>query len=317
MKLISKAFVGIGVLVAALGVVAQEKLIVPYPAGGPSDATARVIANSLSGAGENFIVENVSGATGMVAINRFLANPKEQVFQGTQNELILPVYLNKAAKFKSEDFVPVQYITQTFLVLAVKKDLPVKNLDEFIELAHKREKTPLSYGTVGVGSLYHIMGEYLAKKKGIRLNHVPYKGGAPAMQDLIGGQIDFSITPYQTTFDDMVNKGMFKVIAIFSEDKPATLKNLQSASSVAGLEDFNFASYAGYYLRKDASSDEKKKYNALFAKALNDEKVKTSLSADGRRVLPPVSLEQATKNYALEIEKYRKLLGTVGTISME
>lgn len=312
-----KWFVAAGAIALSANVLAQERILVPYPAGGPSDATGRVVANSLNGQGKTFIVENVGGATGLLAINKFLANPKDQVFQGTQNELILPVLLNKAVKFKSEEFVPVQYVTQTYLVLAVRKGLGVKNFDEFFALAKSRKDNPLSYGTVGVGSLYHVMGEYLAKKKGVPLNHIPYKGAAPAMQDLIGGQIDFSIVPYQTTFDDMAAKGMFQVIGIFSNDKPPSLKKLQPAGSVEGLSDFNFSSYAGYFLKRNASDADKKKYNALFATVLNDENVKNSLSADGRRVLPPGSLKAADAMYMEEIARYKKLLETVGHINLE
>ncbi|HQQ70380.1 MAG TPA: tripartite tricarboxylate transporter substrate binding protein [Alicycliphilus sp.] len=312
-----KWFVAAGAIALSANVLAQERILVPYPAGGPSDATARVVANSLNSQGKSFIVENVGGATGLLAINKFLVNPKDQIFQGTQNELILPVLLNKAVKFKSEEFVPVQYVTQTYLVLVVRKGLGVKNFDEFLELAKSRKDNPLSYGTVGVGSLYHVMGEYLAKKKGVPLNHIPYKGGAPAMQDLIGGQIDFSITPYQTTFDDMAAKGMFQIIGIFSNDKPPSLSKLQSASSVEGLSDFNFSSYAGYFLKRNASDADKKKYNALFATVLNDENVKKSLSADGRRVLTPGSLKAADVMYMEEIARYKKLLETVGHINLE
>lgn len=312
-----KWFVAAGAIIVSANVLAQERILVPYPAGGPSDATARVVAHSLKSQGKTFIVENLGGATGLLAINKFLANPKDQVFQGTQNELILPVLINKAVKFKSEEFVPVQYVTQTYLVLAVRKGLSVKNFDEFFALAKSRKDNPLSYGTVGVGSLYHVMGEYLAKKKGVPLNHIPYKGGAPAMQDLIGGQIDFSIMPYQTTFDDMAAKDMFQIIGIFSNDKPPSLSKLQSASSVQGLSDFNFSSYAGYFLKRNASDEDKKKYNAIFASVLADDNVKKSLSGDGRRVLAPGPLKAADAMYMEEIVRYTKLLEMVGHINLE
>lgn len=312
-----KWFLAASAIIVSINATAQERILVPYPAGGPSDATARVVANALTSQGKTFIVENLGGATGLLAINKFLANPKDQVFQGTQNELILPVLLNKSVKFKSEDFVPVQYITQTYLVLTVRKGLDVRNFDEFFALAKSRKDNPLSYGTVGVGSLYHVMGEYLSKKKGVPLNHIPYKGSAAAMQDLIGGQIDFSIMPYQTSFDDMVAKGMFQIIGIFSMDKPPSLEKLQAASSVQGLSDFNFSSYSGYFLKRNASDSDKQKYNGLFAAVLTDDNVKKSLSGDGRRVLAPGSLKEVDAMYMEEIARYKKLLKTVGPISLE
>lgn len=312
-----KWLLAVSAIIVSANALAQERILVPYPAGGASDAAARLVANYFTSQGKTFIVENVGGATGLLAINKFLANPKDQVFQGTQNELILPPLLNKAVKFKSEEFVPVQYATQTYLVLTVRKNLGVKNFDEFFALAKSRKDNPLSYGTVGVGSLYHVVGEYLAKKKDVPLNHIPYKGSAPAMQDLIGGQIDFSIMPYQTTFDDMVSKGMFQIIGIFSNDKPPSLEKMQSISNVQGLSDFDFSSYAGYFIKRNASDADKEKYNALFAAALTNDQVKSSLSSDGRRVLPPSSLAAADSMYMNQIARYKKLLEAIGPINLE
>lgn len=293
------------------GVQAQEteRIIVPYPAGGPSDATGRIFADALNQNGARFIVENVSGATGLIAVNRFLSNPKGQVFQGSQNEVVLPVFVNPSAKFKSEDFVPVQYVTKTHLVIATRKNLGVKNLDEFLALAKKSTDRPLTYGSVGMGSLYHIMGEHLARTKQLKLNHIPYKGSAPVLQDLLGGQIDFSIIPYQTVLDDMREQGKLNIIAVFSKDAPPSLAGVESVPKYKGLESFEFASYTGFYLKSNASEADKSRYNLLFQKAVASDKVKQSLSADGRTVLPPMSPKEAADMYRSEVAKYAQMMG--------
>lgn len=291
-----------------------ERILVPYPAGGPSDATARIFANSLGDAGSRFIVENLGGATGLIAVNKFLANPKGTVFQGTQNEIVLPVLINPAAKFKSEDFLPVQYVTKTHLVIATRNNLGVKTLEDFFALAKKRDADPLSYGSVGVGSLYHIMGEYLARSKQIKFNHIPYKGAAAALQDLLGGQIDFSIIPYQTSLDGMRDKGMLNLIAVFSKDAPDTLASVELVTNHKGLENFEFASFAGYYVRSNASEADKAKYHSLFSKAVASDKVKSALSADGRTVLPPMSVKAAGDMHRSEITKYTKMLSELKDI---
>lgn len=297
--------------VSHFGVQAQEteRIIVPYPAGGPSDATARIFADVLGQSGARFIVENVSGATGLIAVNRFLSNPKGQVFQGSQNEVVLPVFVNPAAKFKPEDFVPVQYVTKTHLVIATRKNLGVKTLDEFLALAKKNADRPLTYGSVGTGSLYHIIGQHLARTKQVKLDHIPYKGAAPALQDLLGGQIDFSIIPYQTSLDDMRDKGMLNIIAVFSKDAPPALAGVESVPKYKGLEQFEFASYTGYYLKSNASEADKSKYNLLFQKAVASDKVKRALSADGRTVLQPMSSKEAADMYRAELAKYAQMMG--------
>lgn len=297
--------------------IAQDKILVPYPAGGLSDVTARIFANTLSQQGHPFIVENLGGATGTLAAQKFLSNPSGQIFQGSQNELILPVQMNASVKYKSEDFAPLQYITQTYIMLAVRKDLKANTLEEFLELAKANEKTPLSYGTVGVGSLYHLIGEYLAKRKNVKFNHVPYKGGAPSMQDLIGGQIDFTITPYSTTFDDMQAKGMFKMIGVFSKEKPSSMNRIGSVSDLPGLAGFEFSSFAGYFVKSDASAEQKKRYGDMLARALGDESLRSRLSADGRRVFTVQTSEAASRFYAAEIQRYKDLLKTVGSIDMK
>lgn len=296
---------------------APERIIVPYPAGGPSDATARVFADALGDAGSPFIVENIGGATGLVAITKFLADPKGQVFQGSQNEVILPVLVNPAARFRSEDFAPVQYVTRTHLVLATRKGLGVKTLEEFLALARTRQANPLTYGSVGVGSLYHIIGEYLAHAKQLKFNHIPYRGSAPVLQDLLGGQIDFSIIPYQTGLDEMRSKGMLEFVAVFSKEVPATLNGLESVTQTSGLESFEFASLTGYYLKSNAPDDDKARYNALFSKAVETSRVRNALSADGRTVMPAMSTQGAAEIFLAEIAKYRRMVEELKDIKFQ
>ena len=113
-------------------------MMVPYPAGGPSDVSARILSGLIGEAlGERVVVENLGGATGTIAAMKVLnANADGYyIFQGTQNELILPVLTNNTVKFKSEEFEAVHPITVTSLVLLVKKDLPVTTVEEFVTLA--------------------------------------------------------------------------------------------------------------------------------------------------------------------------------------
>jgi tripartite-type tricarboxylate transporter receptor subunit TctC len=171
-------------------------LVVPYPAGGVSDVIARIVSPALSKKlGEAVIVENIGGASGGIAAQKILNSPSEGylVMQGSPNELILGPLANSAIKFKSEDFRLVQMIGSAQIAFLVRGDMPVKDIDSFLAFAKKsaQEGKPLSYASVGHGSFYHLLGEQLSKETKIPMTHVPYKGAGPAMQDLIGGQIDF------------------------------------------------------------------------------------------------------------------------------
>lgn len=291
-------------------------MMVPYPAGGPSDVSARILSSPISDAlGERVVVENLGGATGTIAAMKVLnANADGYyIFQGTQNELILPILTNNAVKFASEDFEAIHPITVTSLVLLVKKDLPVNTVDEFVALAKERStSSPLTYGTVGVGSLYHLVTERIAKDIDSELTHIPYKGTAPVMQDLAGGQIDFAIQAFQTSMRAMEDEGRFKIIAVMSSEKPGPLKNKPSITETKTFEDYHYQSIAGYYVKKGTPESIKKILNSAIAKALQTKSVIESLEADGRVVSTPKSLEEANETYLSEIKKYKEIIKSTG-----
>ena len=173
-------------------------LVVPYPAGGVSDVIARSLNNVLAKhLGQPVLVENLGGASGGIAAQKVLNGPADgyMIFQGSPNELILAPLSNAAIKYKPEDFRLVQMITINPLAMLARKDLPATNGDELIAFARKTAKDgkPLTYASVGPGSLYHLLGEHMSKVTGVPMTHVPYKGGAPAVQDLMAGQVDFML----------------------------------------------------------------------------------------------------------------------------
>src|SRR5699024_8626765 len=157
-------------------------LIVPYPAGGASDASARIFNGPIGESlGQTVIVENIGGATGAIAANRLLSMPADgyQIFHGSPNELILPSYVNSAVDYEPEQFEMAHAITDATLVVLIRDGLGVDSLDELIEMA-RDSKQPLTYGTVGTGSLYHLIGEKISQDIGAPLEHIDYRGSASA-----------------------------------------------------------------------------------------------------------------------------------------
>lgn len=293
-------------------------LMVPYPAGGPSDVSARILSEPISKAlGAPVIVENLGGGTGTIAASKVLnANANGRIFfQGTQNELIIPPLTNKAIRYQPDEFESVQPITVTHLVLLVRKDLPVNNTKEFIDLAASRNKSDsLTYGSVGVGSLYHLITEQMGKTLGVTFTHIPYKGTAPVVQDLASGQIDFSIMPFQASMLEMIKTGRYKAIAVLSKNKPAVLASIPSITDTPKLENFEYASNAGYFVKKGTPEDIKKVLNKAISSALTNPEVIKSLEADGRNVAKPMSLEQANAFYDNEIAKYKEMIKVTGYV---
>ena len=293
-------------------------LMVPYPAGGPSDVSARILSEPIAKAlGARVVVENLGGATGTIAASKVLNADADgyYFFQGTQNELIIPPLTNKAIRFKPDEFESVQPITVTHLVLLVRNDLPAKNTKEFLDLAASQSASkPLTYGSVGVGSLYHLITDHMGKMLDIQFTHVPYKGTAPVVQDLASGQIDFSIMPFQASMLEMIKSGRYRAIAVLSKNKPPVLAHLPSITETPKLENFEYASNAGYFVKKGTPDDVKNKLNAAIGKALQDPEVIQKLEADGRNVAKPASLEQAKSFYDNEIAKYKEMIRVTGYV---
>lgn len=288
-------------------------LVVPYPAGGPSDITARIVAPAIARTLQReVVVENIGGATGGIAIQKILNAPADGrlIYQGSQNELIIPPLTIKSVRYQPSDLEIVHPITTTRLVLVTRKGLPVQNLSEFVAHA-KASGTPLSYGSPGVGSLYHLIPERMAKLSGVKYNHIPYKGTAPMMQDLIGDRLDFAVIAFTTTMLASVQAGHYRIIANMSSDKPKELASLPSVSDVEAFRTVDYASNAGYFVKKGTPVAIKSQLNRALGEAF-DGAVATSLEADGRLVHRRMSLADSEAFYKAEIAKYERIIAETG-----
>jgi tripartite-type tricarboxylate transporter receptor subunit TctC len=292
-------------------------MVVPYPAGAASDFTARALSDLVGKQlGGQVIVENIGGAAGAIAAAKLLAAPADgyYLFQGSPNELILSGLVNKSTRYKPEDFQWIAPVAISPLVLVVNSQLPVRTLDEFVALARSRKDTPLSYGTPGAGTLYHLLGELFTKRTGAPATHVPYKGGAPLVQDLVGGQIDFAFMPYQAFYADYVKQGRLRVIGSLSPGKrlPAPFDTLQTSAQSKDLKEFDFGIWTSYMVRKGAPRPVAEQLNAAITAALKDPHARAQLESQAKTVFEPMSLEDGEKYYASEIARYRDLVRTIG-----
>lgn len=288
-------------------------LIVPYPAGGPSDVTARIVGPAVARRLQTeVIVENIGGATGGIAIQKMLSAAADGrlLYQGSQNELIIPPMTVKSVRYQPTDLEIIHPITTTRLVLVIRKGLPVKDLAEFVAYT-KSSPTPLSYGSPGVGSLYHLIPERMAKLTGTKYNHIPYKGTAPMMQDLIGDRLDFGVIAFTPSLIASVQAGHYRIIANMSRDKPKELASLPSASDIEAFKTVDYASNAGYFVRKGTPVALKTQLNRALGEAF-DGAVATQLEADGRLVHRRMSLADAEAFYKTEIAKYERIIAETG-----
>lgn len=290
-------------------------LVVPYPAGGSSDVIARVINEPLSRLlGQPVIVENFGGAAGAIGAQKVLnAKPDGYgVFQGSVTETILVPLANAAVKFKSDDFRPVQMIGVAPMVLVTRADLKANDMDELIALARRQAAAgaPLTYGSTGFGSLFHVLGEKLSAVAGAPMTHVPYKGGAPLMQDLASGQVDFMLAPIQQQILGMVDAGRMKILGTLEPRGTKGAPLLQKYASVndgALVKDFSYRFWHAYFVRKDTPDAVVERLNKALAIVLQDPKVKAQLEEQGLAVAPAGTLAEAARAYDAELVRYHDI----------
>ena len=322
-RLASRTAALIGGLLLSAAVFAQNAfpakpvtLMVPYPAGGVSDVIARTVNNTLAKQlGQPVIVENLGGASGSIAATKVLNQPSDGhvVFQGSPNELILAPLALSAVKFKSEDFRLVNMIATAQIGFLTRGNLPVNNIDEFVEYARKQAQQgrPITYASVGPGSFYHLLGEHLSKVTGIPMVHVPYKGGAPAEQDLISGQVDIFMSPLGTKHVELYKAGRIKVLALLNPTRIDTAKDFPAISESKALKDFTFNIWTGYFVKRDTPEAVVATLHKAIAGTLTDPTVRANLEAASLTAPPSLSIADAAKAYTDGIAQFRAIAKSI------
>lgn len=289
-------------------------LMVPYPAGGPSDSIARIFTVPLSRElGQTVLVENLGGVSGALAAQKVLAAPADgyYLFQGSPNEVILSALANAAVKFKAEDFRLVHPVAEAVMVFVVHKDLPVSTVDELIALARKSKDKPLTYGSVGIGSLYHLILENVQQLTGVTLTHAPYKGNAPLLQDIGGGQVDFAVLVYSAGMGALAEQGRLKVIGQLGGQRSELLKSVPTASEGSELKNFSYKIWSGLMVPKNTPEPVVQRLHQAIGKTLQDPSVRSQLAAQTQLASQPMSLAESNKFFETETSRYRAIAKSI------
>jgi tripartite-type tricarboxylate transporter receptor subunit TctC len=218
------------------------RLVVPYPAGGGTDIVARPIAQRIGEAlGKPVVVENKPGASGLLgtdAVAKSAADGHTLLFTVT-SPVVMSIYTyNKLPYNPKTDLQPVAQVSTVPLVLLVNASVPADDLKGFLAYAKSKPKS-LSFGSYGTGSVAHVAGEYLNRQAGLDLVHVPYKGTAPALQDLVGGQI-VALFGDVGSARPFLKSGQLKAIAVAGPKRALALPDVPTFAEqgVAGMEPF-------------------------------------------------------------------------------
>jgi len=207
-------------------------LVVAYPAGGPTDALGRVLAEQMRDVlGQPVVIENRPGAQGTTgAVSVVKAAPDGHTLLITPNVLTLNSFLQKNFPFHPlTALAPITVAAETTIMLAVHASVPARNVAELVEHARKNPGK-LSYGTPGVGSGHHLAGELLKQKTGIGIAHIPYRGSAAAIQDLVAGHIPVSFGG-PVTLPQHVAAGKVRILAVVEDNRAADFPDIPTIAA--------------------------------------------------------------------------------------
>jgi len=289
-------------------------LIVPYPAGGPSDFFARKLQpEAAAKLGQTMIIENVGGAGGSIGLNKVINSPADgyMLALGSPMELVLAPMAIQGVKYKPEDFKLVAQFATTNTILAVRTSLNIKSVDELVAHAKKNPNTPLSYGSVGHGSLYHLIGEKFSQLTKAPMLHVPYKGIAPLLSDLMGGQIDMAFLPMAGSIPQTIIDGKIKGLGVTAKTAHPLFKQFPPLATMPGLEAMEFDIWSGIQVHKSTPDAVVATLSKAFYAALDNPETRKAFEASGNVVLATRTPADLTKTYNSEIERYRGIARSI------
>ena len=316
-SLLSGLVLGLGALSDAWAQTYPAKpisLIVPYPAGGPSDFFARKVQpDAAAKLGQPMIVENIGGAGGAIGMAKLVNSPADgyTLSLGSPMELVLAPMAIQGVKYKSEDFKLVAQFATTSTVLAVRNSLGIKTVDELLAYARKHADKPLTYGSVGPGSLYHLIGEKFSQLTKVEMLHVPYKGIAPLLTDLMGGQIDMAFLPMGGSIPQTLIDGKIQGLAVTSKAPHPLFKQFPPMAAMKGLEAMDFDIWAGVQVHKNTPDSVVAALNKAFYAAAEAPETRKALEATGNVVLATRSPTELARIYSAEIERYRGIARSI------
>jgi len=289
------------------------RIIVPYSAGGSTDAAARILAEGISKQiSQSVIVENkpgAGGAIGTIAAKNAAADGYTLLITSASH--VVSKILQPELQFDIEqDFVPLSQITQVPIVLVVSQTHPAHTLSDLLKMA-KDAPGSLKYGTAGVGTIQHVSAIQLLDKAHIDAIHVPYKGGAAAVTDLIGGQIDFTFAPLVEVLG-YLESGRLRALGVTTIDRSPSLPNIPTiAETVPGYESFHWNGFvvkkgtptsrvetltrAIVNATKDPDVIEKLRVQGTVSKGEGSEALASLITAEKSRLTPLLQSEQKTQ----------------------
>ena len=289
----------------------QLRILVGTPPGGGLDIVARILAQELTRSdGLSVLVENKAGGAGTIAVREMLhaAPDGHTILLGTIGMLAVNPYAMKDAGYNPPtDIAPVCLAVDFSNVLVVHPSVPVRTLAEYLELG--RRPDGIDYGTSGIGSAGHLAGELLRSRSGAKLNHVPFRGGGPAMNDLIAGHLPSAMASGPTA-TNAVREGRVRAIALTAAQRTPIDPDVPTIAE-SGFPGYAATNWYALVVSSKVPRDNVAVLNALMTKALDAPAVRTAYAQQGMTALGG-TIDEAAAYIARETETWKKVIADAG-----
>lgn len=291
-------------------------IIVPQPAGNPTDGVARKLQPLLQKElGQSVIVENHPGAGGSIGVSKLLSAPADgnTLIIASQTEPILTPFTVSQVKYKAEDLKAIALVSRLPYILVGRPGLPAQNLSELIAYAKKQGSQTLNFGHIGPGSMIHLLGEQWARKNGFDLNHIVYKGVPPVTQDLMGGQIDLTFLPLGGGTLSTIESGKIKAYGSTGAIPSTKLPGVPAISAYdKSQSDFVYGTWIALFVPAKTPAAAIARLNKALIAAMKDGDFQAYVTSTGMEPAASNSLPDLNKFYAGESALYRGLAKTIG-----
>ena len=287
-------------------------LVVPYAAGGGNDVIARIVAEKMSASlGQTVVIENRGGAGGTIATRQVAkAEPDGYTLLiATSSLAINPSLYPNAGYDPRKDFAPIGLIASSSNVVLVNPSVPARSITELIALA-KQQDGKLTFASTGTGSSVHLAAELFAGMAGVKLNHVPYKGSGPALNDLLGGHVALMFSTMASAAGLVRDGSKVRALAVTGAARSALFPDLPTVAE-AGLAGYEAVLHYGIVAPAVTPRPVVEKLNAALNAVLSNDEVKKRLAVEGAEALP-ASPDEYAADIAREETKWSEIIRKAG-----
>jgi tripartite-type tricarboxylate transporter receptor subunit TctC len=286
------------------------KLIITWPVGGFADTLGRTVANQLGPIlGQQVVVENRGGANGMIgadAVAKAAPDGYTLMFQSVTSHAINPTMYGKTPYSTEKDIVPLAVVASVPMLLVANPNLSAKNVSELIALA-KKEPDSLAYATFGNGSASHLAGALFTNQAGIKMTHIPYKGGAPAITDTLSGQTPLSFSAFGVALPH-VKSGKLIALGVTGSTRSKLLPDVPTIEEAGNLKGYEMSIVYAIWAPTGVPQPILNKLSKAIEQVVASNAFKEKVSSDGGEVMTIATPAESNVYFQKEMQRLSKIV---------